>query len=469
MSPTVAELIAALPHPPREDEGLVGRPPVGVFRRLWALGGLQAQIALAYLTFGVRSLSRDADRRERDRAEAHLRVAVALLGTMSYLRGAVMKVGQALASLPNVVPAEFVEMLERLHFEAPPMHFALLREHVRGELGCDPEQAFAAFETRAFAAASLGQVHRALLPSGRQVVVKIQYPGIARAVRSDFRSLASLMLPLRLGKDWEFLKAQFEDLRRVIERETDYRAEARALRRARALFREDEGIVIPRIFEEFSTGRVLTMERLGGVHLRDFLAGGPGQGIRDRFGAKLCLAHARLNYAGRLLYADLHPGNVLFAPDGRLGLVDFGCVRPYSDEEWSLCRRWELSIDDGREGWLRVLRQTAGLADGEEFPPGHLEVLERWSEWQRRPYSRGGPFDFGDEGYLREGLEIVRDVARRRFTRSPAMAVSSVRWIFGLVAILHRLRARVDVRSIYDREALAAGPAARPDSASEFE
>jgi predicted unusual protein kinase regulating ubiquinone biosynthesis (AarF/ABC1/UbiB family) len=179
----------------------------------------------------------------------------------------------------------------------------------------------------------LGQVHRAVLQSGRELAVKVQYPGIRTAIRSDFKSLGALLLPARLSKAWDSLKGQFEDVRRVIEQETDYRHEARSLRRARALFRDDDMIVVPRVYDEYSTSRVLTMEYVDGVHIHAYLAENPSQESRDDFGAKIYLASARLFYAGRLLYADPHPGNYLFRADGRLGLIDFGCVRPYDDEE----------------------------------------------------------------------------------------------------------------------------------------
>src|SRR5262249_25460656 len=152
-----------------------------------------------------------------------------LFDSMGYLRGAVMKVGQTLANFPDIVPREFVETLDRLYFDAPPMHWSLLREMVCNELGDEPEQLFASFEKRAFAAASLGQVHRAQLKPGEDVAIKIQYPGIARTIREDFRNFFLFLLPGRLGKDWEHTKAQFDDLRMRLERETDYEAEAAVL------------------------------------------------------------------------------------------------------------------------------------------------------------------------------------------------------------------------------------------------
>ncbi len=310
------------------------------------------------------------------------------------------------------MPDEIVETLERLHFQAPPMHFALLREHVRNELGGEPEDVFAAFETRAFAAASLGQVHRARLKSGEEVAVKIQYPGIATSIRSDFRNLCALMLPLRVSKDWENLKAQLEDLQRVLERETDYEKEAEFQRKARSLFREDDRIVVPRVCEQHSTRRVLTMELLGGVHVRDFLAGNPSQAERDHFGGLIVRALDRLFFAGRVNYADLHPGNFLFMADGRLGLLDFGCVRPFSDTEWGLMRLAIRALDGDREDLVRYMKRSVCLAEDAAMDPEHQRLLERLIEWSWRPGRCRGPFDFGDGGILREGVEIFREISR---------------------------------------------------------
>ncbi len=381
-----------------------------------------------------------------------------MLRTMGYLRGAATKLGQALANLPNIVPDQFVETLERLHFEAPPMHFALLREHVRDELGREPEEAFATFDTRAFAAASLGQVHRATLKSGQDVAVKIQYPAIGRSIRSDFRNLSAFLLPLRLGRGWEPMKAQIEEIRRVIEQETDYQQEAEWQRRARSLFHEDDPILVPRVHDELSTRRVLTMEYLDGVHIHAFLAGNPSQELRDHFGGLIVQAGSRLHYAGRLLYADPHPGNFLFRADGRLGFLDFGCVRPYTDREWECNRLADLAIRGGTDDEVRAHRATLGLAEDEEVDPEVLARCVEFGRWMWRPYWHEGPFDFSDPGYLREGVEHFAALGRARIT-SPWLTMNAFieRWYFGVGAMLYRLRARVDMRAIYLRERLATG------------
>ncbi|HKD35642.1 MAG TPA: AarF/UbiB family protein, partial [Pirellulales bacterium] len=179
MPTSLSELIAALPL--EEESDLSRLPaelpaavaplsmqpvPLGRFRRAAALGTLQAKIAAAYMFHWLRGWFNSADENKRLLAETHWRTAVRLLNSMNYLRGTVMKVGQTLANFPDIAPGPFVETLERLHFDAPPMHWSLLRELVRAELGDDPENLFAAFDKRAFAAASLGQVHRAAALDG---------------------------------------------------------------------------------------------------------------------------------------------------------------------------------------------------------------------------------------------------------------------------------------------------------------
>lgn len=472
MAPSVAELLAALPKEVRDDDvsrgereelekmfaDLARRPmPVGPLRRLWSLGGLQAQITLGYLAHWARSWFGDADRRQRDLLETHLRSALKLLYTMGYLRGAVMKVGQTLANYPDIVPDEFVATLEKLHFEAPPMHFSLLREMVHNELVGDPEEVFASIEKEAFAAASLGQVHRAVLRSGERVAVKIQYPGIARTLRSDFRLLDTLMAPLRSTSDLESLKAQFEDVRRSLEVETDYEKEAEFQRTARALFTEDDGVVVPRTHDLYCTRRVLTMDHVPGVHIHEFLAGNPSQQQRNAFAEKMWLAWYRLYYSGRMSYIDWHPGNFLFLDDGRLGLIDFGCMQRYNDVEWDWMRKAERPLATGLPDDIRAfVREWCQIADN-PAERDRLRLSEQFTEWCWRPRLREGSFDFGDEAELRRGFEMHMQIARGRYFRGLPCSMYIVRKELGMRAMLYRLGARIDITPIAERECSATG------------
>jgi predicted unusual protein kinase regulating ubiquinone biosynthesis (AarF/ABC1/UbiB family) len=467
--PSVVELIAALPEPAeelRQERGPLPdmlaawslRPvPTGWFRRLRTLGTLQAKIGAAYLFHWLRGWFKNADENKRLLAEAHWRNAIRLLDSMSYLRGATMKVGQTLASFPDVVPREFVETLERLHFEAPPMHWSLLTEMVNSELGDDPENLFAHFEKRAFAAASLGQVHRATLKTGEQVAVKIQYPGIARTIRDDFRNLSLFLLPARLTRDWESTKDQFEDLRIRLEHETDYEREAATLQRVRPLFHEDDGIVVPRVFSEFSTSRVLTMERLNGMHLDQFLSTNPSEEVCNEYARKILVAWYRMLFAGRLLYADMHPGNFLFMEDGRLGVIDFGFMLEFDDTLWELMRKMDRPLTTGaRQDRIDAIKEWSWITND---PADHdrVRLSEEYADWCWRARYCGGPFDFGDEADFRRGVDLFVEMMRRRYSRARPCTPVIARQHFGWRSMLYRLKAKFDVAEIAEREVKAAG------------
>lgn len=469
MPPTVADLVAALSVEPDMRETaqpqfrellakLSPRPvPTGALNRLWKLSGLSAWIGIAYLVYWVRGWFQDADAKQRRLMETHLRAAVRTLETMGYLRGAVMKLGQTAANFSDVVPDEFVETLSKLHFEAPPMHFSLLREHVHNELGADPEELFDAFDTTAFAAASLGQVHRARLKTGEEVAVKIQYPGIGRTIRSDFRNLGAFLFPLRLSRDWENLKSQFEEIRRMLQQETDYEQEADFLRRARSLFHEDDGIVVPRVYERFSTRRVLTMEYIDGRNFYEFLASDPPQHLRNHFGTRIFRSMARLLYSGRMEYADPHPGNLLFLDDGRLGLIDFGCVRAFDDEEWHYMRLARDATDGTREQVVEAILRGTDFSRQEMIDLGILDLMVDYCRWIWEPITHDGPFDYGDPDYIRRGIEIIRGFTGRARPRQKPVNVFIQRALLSGWALQYRLRSQVNARAICDDEVRATG------------
>jgi aarF domain-containing kinase len=460
--PSIAQLIKALPEDvaveSNELESVAMRPvPLGRLRRIRLLGTLQAKIAAGYLFYWMRGWFKNANERERLLAETHWRTAVRVLDSMGYMRGAVMKIGQTLANFPDIAPAEFVQTLEQLHFNAPPMHWSLMREMVHNQLGVDPEKAFSSFDERAFAAASFGQVHRARLKDGQEVAVKVQYPGIGRSVGEDFRNLFLFLLPARLSSDWESTREQFDDLRARIERETDYEREAATLQKVRSLFRDEDGIVVPRVFPEHSTPRVLTMERLQGVHLEEFLASNPSQARRNEFARKMLHAWYRMLYAGRMLYVDFHPGNFLFMDDGRLGVIDFGCMVELDDTLWELFRKMDRALTTGRrEDRIAVLKEWSWISD-DPAEADRLRLMDEYSDWSWRPRYLPGAFDFGDEGEFRRGIDLFVEMVRKRYSRARACTPIIARQHLGWWAMLYQLKAQVEVAPIAEQEVRATG------------
>ncbi len=466
--PSVAQLLKALPDDDaigagREtmarapSEAMSLRPvPLGRLRRIGLLGTLQAKIAAAYLFYWIRGWFKNAAEKEKLLAETHWRTAAQVLNSMGYLRGAIMKVGQTLANFPDIAPDQFVETLEQLHFHALPMHWSLLREMVHNELDEDPEKLFASFDKRAFAAASLGQVHRAQLKGGQQVAVKIQYPGIGRTIGEDLSNLLMFMLPARMSADWQNVREQFDDLRMRLEHETDYVREAATLQKVGSLFRDEDGIVIPRVFPEHSTQRVLTMEYLGGVHLDEFLASDPPQELRNEFARKMLRAWYRMLFAGRMLYVDFHPGNFIFMEDGRLGVIDFGCMVELDDTLWELFRKMDRPLTTGRrDDRIAALKEWSWIGD-DPADADRVRLTEQFADWSwHARYS--GEFDFADTEDFRRGIDIFVEMVRKRYSRArpctPMMARQQLAWR----AMLYRLGARIDVAPIAEEEVRATG------------
>jgi predicted unusual protein kinase regulating ubiquinone biosynthesis (AarF/ABC1/UbiB family) len=458
MTTNLEQLLAALPATDAaEDVELSPRTrpiPTGRLARLWTVGAMQAQIAAAYASMWVRTFFDGA--RQRELVETHLASALRLFEGMTYLRGAVMKVGQALATYPNLVPHEVADTLARLHFDAPPMHFALIREQLENELDRDLDEVFADFDERAFSAASLGQVHRARLRNGERVAVKIQYPGIAETIRSDMRNLTAILSPLRLTRDWDNISAHLAEVREVLDAEVDYESEAENTERARALFKPEDGVVVPRVHREASTARVLTMDYVDGIHLDDWLATNPSQSERDAFGEKMYTVAFRFYYAGRSAYADPHPGNYLFMSDGRLGLIDFGCVPRYSDEEWALLGEMDMMIHRGRNELREALVRFCDLTSAEANDEERMALIEESYRWNIETLFHQ-PFDFSDPRHLQIGMSVFARAIAKRYTRSHPVQLYLSRTILGLRSMLYTMKARVDVRAIRAREIRATG------------
>jgi predicted unusual protein kinase regulating ubiquinone biosynthesis (AarF/ABC1/UbiB family) len=300
-------------------------------------------------------------------------------------------------------------------------------------------------------------VHRARLHTGEEIALKIQYPGIARAIREDFRNVLPFLLPARLTRDWENTKDQFEDLRMRLERETDYTLEAANLQEARALFREDDGIVVPRVYPQFSTSRVLAMERIDGVHIDGFLARQPSQDERNEFARKILRAWYRMMFAGRLYYADFHPGNFLFMDDGRLGVIDFGYVTRITDDIWELFRMVDRPLTTGsREDRIEATKKWMWATD-EPDTAERIRLADEFADWCWRPRYCGGEFDFGDEAYFRRGVDLFLEMVRKRYSRARPITPSITRQQFGWFSMLYRLKAKIDVRPIAEEEVKATG------------
>ena len=250
------------------------------------------------------------------------------------MKGPIMKIAQLLSSIPDVVPKEFAEELSQLQSSAPPMGWPFVKRRMRAELGADWQSRFASFEREAAFAASLGQVHRAVAPDGREVVAKLQYPDMQSAVEADLRQLRVLLQIFRRVDKAIDTSEIYQELSERLREELDYEREAAHMRLYDRIFADDPRIIVPEPLPELSTKRLLTMTRLDGepiLNFRDHPLEDRNEIARSMFAAWW---HPFARYG--VIHGDPHLGNYTVrmhddVPEkGRgwaINLLDYGCIR----------------------------------------------------------------------------------------------------------------------------------------------
>lgn len=428
------------------------RVPASSFLRVCSLSSSQAKIAAYYFSYVLRRQFAEDEKRKLLKNHFYLKSTLQLLETMGYLRGAIMKAGQFLANLPQIMPHDLIELFESLQFEAPPMHFSLIREVFLDEFGREPEEIFSFFDKKAFAAASLGQVHRARLHDGREVAVKIQYPNIAQTIDADLKALSLLLQTMRFTKDYQYLCLHVQDAREVFLQEVDYVAEASFMERNRKLFAGSK-IVVPRSYPEFSGKRILTMDYLPGKHLQGFLAGNPSQARRNHFGELISYSLVHSWFRFRTVYADLHPGNYIMMDDGRLGFIDFGCYRVFNEERWKMEIDGEIAMfNNNREQLMQFFTKFTMHDHPEELDPDWVELAIRQMQWVIAPILTKGQFDFADKAYAELGATLLKETIKSGYVRTDSFFNWSNRAILGHRALMYRLRSKLDYSALYSGE-----------------
>lgn len=303
--------------------------PRGFRERTFVTARLASKLGAAALKKQLGWSAGEVDARE---AEAR---AAELVAQMGKLKGLVMKVGQMASYLPGSMPPAAQRVLAQLQDSTEPMARTVVEQIIEQELGAPASTAFEAFDTSPFAAASIGQVHSAR-HEGREVAVKIQYPGIEDALRGDLR-MASFMVSLMSTGTAVDGKALAEELATRILEECDYEREARRATSFRRLLEADPSHKVPEVVGERSARRVLTTERIDGVSFARF-ASAASQEQKDRAGKIIYDACFRILFGNAAFNADPHPGNYLFLPDGRVAFLDFGCARTF---EKPMIDRWK--------------------------------------------------------------------------------------------------------------------------------
>lgn len=399
----------------------------------------------------VKHYAKKAVGAESSTDDLHAANAAELYGALSEMKGSVLKVAQMLAMEKNMLPTAYADQFAKAQYQTPPLSGPLVVKAFRDAFGRSPFQLFDEFDPMARQAASIGQVHFAR-KNGHDLAVKVQYPGVAASIQSDINLVKPIALRV-MGLSETQVRPYLEEVEARLLEETDYALELRRGQEISARCAALPHLEFPRYYPELSSARVLTMDWLPGRHLKEFLATGPSQTVRDQLGQALWdFYQFQLNEL-RQVHADPHPGNFLLRDEngGTLGVLDFGCVKDVPADVYRLFTTLLAPETYADEVRLRALLLEANVLRANDPAPLqalYMRTLRASLELVGRPF-RQPVFDFGDPAYMAAlyalGDDLMADpeLRRQREPRGSAHFIYLNRTYVGLFALLTELKAHV--------------------------
>ena len=412
--------------PPRDDDPGAGRaqptkrpekPPtsrLGRLARLTALAPRALPLASAAVKRAIGGADRDPTEEERKKVlESAKKTADAMLKTLGEMKGLPLKLGQMASYIDGLAPPgyeeRFKKTLKKLQAKAPPLSPEAAVKVVTEDLGAAPEEIFAEWEREPVAAASIGQVHRATTRGGERVAVKVQYPGIDKAIENDLKSISMLeTMVAPIGRRYH-TKENLDEIKTVFLRELDYTKEAEVADMFRRIHREDEDIIIPRVHHSLTTKRVLTCDYVEGQDYSTFCKTA-SQADKDAAGQTIWRFMMRALMKHGMLYADPHPGNYRFLGGGKVAFLDFGCHKEMPHDLVQGEKRYLLTqIDGDDDGFYRACIEVLGYdpTDEDGFP-----IYIEYTRLATKPAVVDAPFTY-TQPYAREMVAyLVRNTKK---------------------------------------------------------
>jgi predicted unusual protein kinase regulating ubiquinone biosynthesis (AarF/ABC1/UbiB family) len=427
-------------------------------RRMWRL---TARNAGRFATTRAKRMITPAERRAELDAQFAIRTAADVANELGQMKGVLMKVGQMVSFIAEGLPDEAQQALAALQADAAPMSPTLAASVIESELGAPPERVFAGWEDMPEAAASIGQVHRARDSAGRELAVKVQFPGVAEAIEEDLDA-AEVMYTVfsALALNGLDARALVDELRLRMREELDYRREAANISDFAGRFSGHPWVRIPTVAPEFSTSKVLTTEWIDGLSWEQFVTTAP-QETKQRVGEVIWRFGQHSIQRLGAFNGDPHPGNYRFHHDGSVTFLDFGLVKRWDRGEWE---RLEPSLDAivvhrDPERLVAAMEESGFLARGHDLDP---QSVYDYVSNPYRPYLVD-EFTF-TRNWMRETLGRIFDIAGPHAEvianlNMPASFVILDRVVWGVSAILGKLNVSGPWRAMLLEYRIGAAPA----------
>ena len=437
--------VAALTLLRGRRNGLPGTRRLRLERGLAAVR-LAARGGARYATSAPRLFASAGEHRQALRNDLALQTAEDVTATLGTMKGVLMKLGQMASYVDDGLSPAARRTLSRLQDSVPPMSPELAAQVITEELGQPPDQAFATWDPEPIAAASIGQVHRAITRDGRAVAVKVQYPGIAETIEADLGNVALLRRMLKITAPMQDVDALLAELRERVTEELDYRREARNQQMFARYYAGHPTIGVPGIVPELCTRRVVTSDLADGARFADLLTW--SQAERDLAAETIYRFVFRSLYGAQAFNGDPHPGNYLFRPGGRVTFLDFGLVKYFTGDELRplVAMVKHLCVDNDPEGFRRAMEDAGFLMRGAPLPTDmiveHMAVFYDTVR-ERGPRTMTGAYA---SAVTRRFFDFRSPLAA--YVQIPRSYVILQRINLGLFALLGELSATADWRCI---------------------
>jgi predicted unusual protein kinase regulating ubiquinone biosynthesis (AarF/ABC1/UbiB family) len=384
-----------------------------------------------------------------DKEELHQNNASDIYNSLSELKGSALKVAQMMSMDKNLLPRAYQDKFTMAQYSAPPLSYPLVVKTFQKYFAKTPEQVFDTFTRSAINAASIGQVHQAT-KDGKILAVKIQYPGIADSVSSDLKLVRPFALRLLNMNERELDHYMGEVEEKLLE-ETDYILEVQRSREISSECAHIPNLKFPIYYDEFSSDRIITMDWIKGLHLKEWLDTNPSQTSKNQIGQALWDFYHHQVHNLKKVHADPHPGNFIVQENDQLGIIDFGCVK--------------VIPEDFYEGYFALIKQDL-LMKEEELNQifFELEFISDKDTAEEQSYFKGvfkemigllgrpfhvDRFDFSDDGFFEQIFKLGDRISNEKMFRKSKQARGSRhglyinRTYFGLYNLLNQLQAEV--------------------------
>lgn len=382
---------------------------------------------------------------DHTRDELNENNAADIYNALSQLKGSALKIAQMLSMDKNILPKAYSDQFSQAQYSAPPLSGPLIIRTFTKFFGKTPDKIYDSFHLKSTHAASIGQVHKATL-NGKKLAVKIQYPGVGDSISSDLKMVKPFAFRL-LGMTEAELAVYMKEVEEKLLEETDYELE---VKRSQYFARECahlDNIVFPTYYPELSSKRIITMDWIEGLHLKEYLNTNPSQEERNKIGQALWDFYNFQQHELRAVHADPHPGNFLITPEKKLGIIDFGCIKELPDNFYYPFFAFVANPFEDRDRTISYFKQLEMIFDDDtpEMVDFYYENYREMIGLFAKPYVQK-EFDFSKPDYF-EQLFVLGERASKmpefKQARGVKHFIYTNRTNFGLYNILHELGAKV--------------------------